>query len=117
MSDLSPSEMTFEVAATWVPIERLRPWPHNPRKNAKAIDEVARSIKRFGFGSPIVAPTHPRLRLGPPLRRGGGGGGVQWRHPPPRGRQAPRARPRAGSVPPAGPRRCTPPRRRRQQIG
>lgn len=44
-----------EAAAVWVPIERLRPWPGNPRKNAKAVDEVARAIKRFGWGAPIVA--------------------------------------------------------------
>lgn len=45
----------LEAAAVWVPINRLRPWPGNPRKNAKAVEEVARAIKRFGWSSPIVA--------------------------------------------------------------
>jgi len=33
----------------------LKPWDRNPRHNAKAIDKVAASIKRFGFGNPILA--------------------------------------------------------------
>lgn len=44
-----------ESAAEWVPIERLRPWIDNPRVNDAAVEKVARSIKRFGFGAPIVA--------------------------------------------------------------
>jgi DNA modification methylase len=44
-----------EVAAEWVPIADLHPWPGNPRKNASAVDEVAAAIKRFGWGAPIVA--------------------------------------------------------------
>jgi DNA modification methylase/predicted nucleic acid-binding protein len=49
------SEAISEAAAVWVPLDRLRPWPGNPRKNDKAVDEVARAIKRFGWGAPIVA--------------------------------------------------------------
>lgn len=33
----------------------LTPWPDNPRKNDQAVDAVADSIKRFGFGAPILA--------------------------------------------------------------
>lgn len=44
-----------EVAAVWVDIETLKPWDNNPRKNAPAVQKVADSIERFGFGSPIVA--------------------------------------------------------------
>lgn len=40
--------------AEWVEIGAIKPWDKNPRKNAKAIDEVAGSIKRFGFSSPII---------------------------------------------------------------
>lgn len=40
--------------AEWVEISAIKPWDKNPRKNAKAIDEVAGSIKRFGFSSPII---------------------------------------------------------------
>lgn len=44
-----------EAAAVWVDRSRLTPWKDNPRKNKKAIKEIANSIKRFGFGSPILA--------------------------------------------------------------
>ena len=46
---------TTEAAAEWLPIESLTPWADNPRDNAAAIPEVAKSIKRFGFASPIIA--------------------------------------------------------------
>lgn len=36
------------------PIGELRPYKNNPRKNAKAVDAVAESIKQFGFLVPIV---------------------------------------------------------------
>mgnify|MGYP003124436209 CR=1 FL=1 len=44
-----------EAAAIWMPINDLTPWADNPRDNAAAIPEVAKSIKRFGFASPIIA--------------------------------------------------------------
>ena len=44
-----------EAAAVFVPTDSLVPWDRNPRKNAEAIPEVAKSIQRFGFGAPIVA--------------------------------------------------------------
>lgn len=33
---------------------RLKPWEDNPRGNDKAVEYVARSIKRFGFNAPIL---------------------------------------------------------------
>jgi len=52
----APPRLAEEAAAaSWVPIGRLRPWPGNPRQNAAAVEEVARSIRRFGFASPIIA--------------------------------------------------------------
>jgi DNA modification methylase len=45
----------LEAAAVWVRTEELRPWKDNPRDNDKAVEKVAQSIKRFGFGAPIVA--------------------------------------------------------------
>jgi DNA modification methylase len=47
--------MIDEAAAIWVPVEELQPWKDNPRKNDSAVDALAASIKRFGFGAPIVA--------------------------------------------------------------
>ena len=35
-------------------IEKIKPYPGNPRKNAQAVDPVAASIREFGFRQPIV---------------------------------------------------------------
>ena len=43
------------IAAVYMDIESLVPWGDNPRDNDQAVDAVADSIKRFGFGAPIVA--------------------------------------------------------------
>ena len=47
--------MNEETIGEWTKIEDLNPWKDNPRINQSAIDEVAKSIKRFGFASPIIA--------------------------------------------------------------
>ena len=45
-----------EAAAVWVPIDVLHPWKDNPRKNdGEPVRKVADSIRRFGFGAPILA--------------------------------------------------------------
>ena len=44
-----------DPAAEWIPIGDLVPWDQNPRINDEAVAEVAGSIKRFGFASPIIA--------------------------------------------------------------
>ncbi|MGD9600156.1 MAG: DNA modification methylase [Steroidobacteraceae bacterium] len=36
------------------PIESVKPYEHNPRKNDGAVEAVARSIREFGFRQPIV---------------------------------------------------------------
>tara|TARA_R100001594_G_C4022835_1_gene259561 strand:- start:38 stop:1264 length:1227 start_codon:yes stop_codon:yes gene_type:complete len=48
-----PEEL--ETAAVYAPIADLHPWEDNPRNNEGAVSKVAESIKRFGFGSPIIA--------------------------------------------------------------
>ena len=35
-------------------ISEIKPYRNNPRKNDKAVDAVARSIKEFGFRNPII---------------------------------------------------------------
>ena len=45
----------LETAAVYAPISDLHPWENNPRNNEGAVPKVAESIKRFGFGSPIIA--------------------------------------------------------------
>lgn len=51
------------------PLERLRPYVNNPRKNDKAVKKVAESIRQFGFNVPItvdkdgvIATGHTRLK-------------------------------------------------------
>ena len=46
--------MTSKVGE-WVSIDALTPWDKNPRINDHAVDEVAKSITRFGWGAPILA--------------------------------------------------------------
>lgn len=43
-----------EPAAIWVATADLKPWAANPRDNKAAIASVIKSVKRFGFGAPIV---------------------------------------------------------------
>ena len=50
-----PVSAEREPAAVWLPTGELKPWEKNPRKNDGAVASVADSIKRFGFGAPIVA--------------------------------------------------------------
>ena len=52
--------MTTE-AASWTRPEDLEPWADNPRDNQEAIAEVAKSIRRFGFGAPIVANSRDKM--------------------------------------------------------
>ena len=44
-----------QVAAEWVQITELVEWDKNPRFNNHAVENVAVSIQRFGFASPIIA--------------------------------------------------------------
>lgn len=52
--NMPQNEQTVK-AAEWVPIGDLTPWDRNPRRNDHAVDEVARSIERFGWGAVIIA--------------------------------------------------------------
>jgi len=54
-------EREAESAATWEAVGTLVPWDSNPRLNDRAIEKVAASIKRFGFGAPIVARSEDRM--------------------------------------------------------
>lgn len=44
-----------DKAAIWVQPDNLTPWAANPRENDHAVADVANSIDRFGFASPIIA--------------------------------------------------------------
>lgn len=54
----------LDAAATWEAIDSLTPWNKNPRRNDHAVKTVADSIRRFGFGSPIIARTADRVVIG-----------------------------------------------------
>ena len=45
----------FSEKAGRAPIERLKPYERNPRKNDKAVDQIRASIREFGFAVPILA--------------------------------------------------------------
>ncbi len=53
---MTKAAATAEAAAVWIHRSKLKPWAKNPRiNNGQPVETVARSIKRFGFGAPIVA--------------------------------------------------------------
>ena len=51
--DLEP--LCEELVQEWVPRADLHGWPKNPRKNDATVPIVADSIRRLGFGAPILA--------------------------------------------------------------
>ncbi len=54
-ADTASSQRTREPdTAEWVSLGSLSPWLRNPRKNAAAVDSVARSIIAFGWGAVIL---------------------------------------------------------------
>ena len=60
----TPGPANAEAAAEWVAIDAVHAWKDNPRKNGKAIGEVAKSIRRFGFGAPILARRNGEIIAG-----------------------------------------------------
>ena len=57
------------------PIDRLRPYPRNPRKNDAAVDRMCESIREFGFMIPCfvrsdgeIVDGHLRLKAARKLR-------------------------------------------------
>lgn len=44
----------MEMDIISVDVDKLIPYEKNPRKNEKAVDKVAKSLKEFGFRQPIV---------------------------------------------------------------
>lgn len=56
---LVPSSDPTAPDFAWWPIDRVRPWVQNPRKNARAVPKVADSIRTFGWGRPLVVNMWP----------------------------------------------------------
>ena len=43
-----------KINVTYLPIEGIKPYDKNPRKNSKAVEIVKKSINAFGFKNPII---------------------------------------------------------------
>ena len=43
------------IEVVYWPIEKLRPYVRNPRKNDQAVDRIVASIREFGFAVPVLA--------------------------------------------------------------
>ena len=56
---LGPSRDASAPDFAWLPIDRVKPWVQNPRKNARAVGKVADSIRAFGWGRPLVINMWP----------------------------------------------------------
>jgi hypothetical protein len=48
-------KLRSDSSCVWISTGDLKPWKDNPRKNEAAVAKVARSIKTFGFGAPLLA--------------------------------------------------------------
>lgn len=44
----------MELAIKYLPIDKIKPYENNPRKNDEAVKYVAESIKQFGFKNPVI---------------------------------------------------------------
>src|SRR5208337_2108337 len=62
------------------PIDRFKPYGRNPRKNDHAVDQMAGSIREFGFKIPVLARSdgevvdgHLRLKAAAKLKSWPGG--------------------------------------------
>lgn len=56
--------MSTEIQIVQTDIQDIKPYPNNPRKNAKAIDQVAKSITEYGFQQPIVVDKNNIIVVG-----------------------------------------------------
>jgi site-specific DNA-methyltransferase (adenine-specific) len=62
--DSTPTEGE-EAAASWVSVDTLKPWADNPRNNSpEHVEQVANSIRRLGWGAPIVARENGEIIAG-----------------------------------------------------
>lgn len=53
-----------QIQIEYMNISELHPYENNPRKNADAVDAVAKSIKQFGFKSPIIIDANNEIICG-----------------------------------------------------
>lgn len=53
-----------------IPIEKIKPYGRNPRKNDQAVDAVAASIQEFGFRVPLLIDKNNVIVAGHTLKTG-----------------------------------------------
>ena len=53
-ADVRTRRKGSQVKVEHRPIEGIKPYEGNPRRNEAAVDAVAESIRQFGFRQPIV---------------------------------------------------------------
>jgi len=53
-----------KITIDYIPIAEIVPYAKNPRKNDKAVDMVAKSIKEFGFKNPIILDKNNEIIAG-----------------------------------------------------
>ena len=59
-----PNSMSAH-ALEHLPLDRLRPWPRNARTHSpKQVRQIAASIRRFGFTSPVLIDGENRILAG-----------------------------------------------------
>src|ERR1700747_9632 len=51
----TPPSNAERLRVEYWPVERLKPYDRNPRKNDKAVSRIRESIREFGFAVPILA--------------------------------------------------------------
>lgn len=56
--------MGDRISIEYRKIDELIPYANNPRKNDKAVDAVAESIKEFGFKVPVIVDGHGEVIAG-----------------------------------------------------
>jgi hypothetical protein len=52
---IATSSASQRLRVEYWPVERLKPYERNPRKNDKAVDRIRACIREFGFAVPILA--------------------------------------------------------------
>lgn len=55
MSKRAAAPAEDEPAAEWVELDKLAAWKDNPRVNDHVVDSVVESVRKFGFGAPLLA--------------------------------------------------------------
>src|SRR4051812_47203634 len=54
-ANLAEHSSTPRLRIEYWPIDRLKPYERNPRKNDKAVSRMRASIREFGFAIPVLA--------------------------------------------------------------